>query len=100
MGLEVRPRSVCVYLHMGMPEWECVWDWVVFTVMRVEGARPTQSHEQRSDCAADGVGWMAWAGSGEKVGQNVSPEAAPWQVAERPLSHYIPPYLSNENHQR
>lgn len=44
--------------------------------MRVEGARPTLSHEQRSDCAADGVGWMARACSGEKVGQNVSPEAA------------------------
>lgn len=44
--------------------------------MWVEGAGPTLSYEQRADCAADRVGWMARPGSGEKVGQNVSPKAA------------------------
>lgn len=59
VGLEVDPERVYVYLHMGMPE--CVRDWVVFTVIWVEGTGPTLSREQRADCAADsGLNGLSW----------------------------------------
>lgn len=71
MGLEVAP-GVCIYIWVCQKRM-CVWDWVVFTEMWVEGAEPTLSHEQRADCAAERVGRMARIGSGEKVWQNAFP---------------------------
>lgn len=54
MGLEVgRGECMCIYIWACQSAFEI---WVVFTVMWVEGAGPTLSHEQRADCAAD------WAG--------------------------------------
>lgn len=100
-GLEVGPGvCVCVYLHMGMPEWECVWDWVVFTVMWVEGAGTHPAWGTEGWLCGRQSGLDGSSGSGEKVGQNVSLKAAPWQVAERPLSHYILPHLSKQSHHR